>query len=57
MASFPDSNNGKNNLMDDSRAWFPKAHSVFCCSARQEVVDLVVDFLESDDDDDDDYTY
>lgn len=44
--------------MDDSRAWFPKAHSVFGCSAGQEVVDLMVDFLESDyDDSDDDYTY
>lgn len=36
----------KKNLMDDSRAWFPEAHSIFCCSAGQEVVDFVVDFLE-----------
>lgn len=34
--------------MDDSRAWFPEAHSIFRCSAGQEVVDLVVDFLEWD---------
>lgn len=31
--------------MDDSRAWSPEADSIFCTSTRQEVVDLVVDFL------------
>lgn len=34
--------------MYDSRAWFPEAHSIFRSSAGQEVVDLVVDFLELD---------
>lgn len=32
--------------MDDSGAWFPEAHSVLSSSGGQEVVDLLVDFLE-----------
>lgn len=33
------------NLMDDSRAWFPEAHSILGSGTGQEVVDFRVDFL------------
>lgn len=33
-------------LMNDSRAWFPEANSIFGSSCRQEVVNLLIHFLD-----------